>query len=453
MLEKFKSAIAKNNLWNNNTRLVVACSGGIDSMTLCDLLLTNNQSFSIAHCNFKLRGKESDKDEQFVREYAKENNLTYYATEFKTNDLAKENKQSIQLTARNLRYDWLEKIRKQDGAHFILTAHHLDDQVETMFANIINGTGIKGLHGMLVKQGKIVRPLLEISKDEIESYSKENSIIYREDASNLEDKYQRNFIRHHISPLFKNVNIQYKNNFSNLAKRILDYEYLSKLSIDKIKNKQLINNELYSYISIFFLKNHKAKSTVIYELFSPYGFGIEECKSIEKYLEAPQSGKQFLSDSHRILVDRKRLIIARREAKEFPVQYYDQIPNQILFGGFKIYVNTVPIEKLNVKSSSRYAYFDIDKIEFPLSIRQRKEGDYFYPFGLTKPHSDKVGKKNISKYFKDEKFNAIEKEHTPILFSGEKCIWLVGERIDDRFKVTEQTKNVLKMKIITSPIQ
>lgn len=445
MISKIQKYIAQNNLFNSGTPVLVACSGGVDSMVLCDVLLKLNYKIAIAHCNFQLRGKESDADEKFISDYAIQHHLPFHVVKFNTKDFKEGKTISTQMAARALRYGWFERIRKENGYHCIATAHHLDDQLETILLNITKGTGIKGLTGMSAKNGFIVRPFLEITKQEILDYATENKITFREDSSNASDDYQRNLIRHQVVPQLQKINPSLPLTSMQFLNRMNEYENLVEAQLSSVKKKCYSEKDGIAEIKMGFIKVHPAGQTILFHLLKEFGFNSDV---VQNMLDVNESGKQFFSDTHRMVMDRKSLFIVPKNIERENYLSFDKIPNQIIFNNYKIQCSLVPIQELNIKSSNRYAYFDADKIEFPLMMRYYKEGDYFYPFGMSKPKTPgKVGKKKLSKYFKDEKFSLLDKENTAVLFCGEKLIWLVGHRIDDRYKVTKKTKTVLKFMI------
>lgn len=444
VLDKINTFIQKHNLCNSGTPMLVACSGGIDSMVLLDVLLKLNYSFAVAHCNFKLRGTESDDEMKFVADFCTRNNIRFFAQEFDTLHYKKENKISTQIAARQLRYEWFEKIRKENHFHCIVTAHHADDQLETILLNFTKGTGVNGLVGMKPKNNFIIRPMLAITKAEIMDFALANKIEYREDSSNSSNDYQRNKVRHNIIPVLKDINPNISAQINDFSNRMLDVATLLELQIEQIKKKCYTEKEGIIRIKINYIKNHISKNTIIYYMLKDFGFSNDVMYNV---LYNSQTSAQFFSTTHRMILDRKELIVTSVEQDKMSTLFFEKIPNKIQFNNAKIECKLVPIEKLSLKENKQYAYFDADKIEFPLLIRYLKNADYFYPFGMKKSaKNDKVGKKKITKYFRDLKLNLLEKEKTPIIFSNEKALWLVGHCIDDRFKITSNTKFVLKMK-------
>lgn len=454
MLNKIEEYIQRHRLFNMNYPILVACSGGRDSMFLVDVLQRLGYTFAIAHCNFRLRGEESDGDAEFVRLAAKRFGCDLFSQDFDTLDYAKEKHISIQEAARELRYHWLEEMRKKNGFSCIVTAHHANDQAETVLIHLAQGSGIKGMQGILPKNRNIVRPMLSITRNEIDQYIKENSVSYREDSSNVQDKYRRNFIRHHIITALEQVNLQAVRNTADTAELCREAYILYEEAIRAIAKKALIKYEDYTKVYYRLLLQHTASRTLFYALLSPYGASPALAEEIRvDLISKVGNGAQYITNTHRIIVERNYLcIIAKDSDNGSPLLTFDKIPKQIHFGTYSIKVTVKPIAKVNMKATERYAYFDAATLKFPLRIRYQQTADYFYPIGMTKvgqPH--KIGKKKVSKYFKDEKFSTLQKETTPLLFSGDRLIWIVGNRIDDRHKVTDATKEVVQMLLLNNP--
>ncbi len=438
MINQFQDFIESNQLFSKNVPVLLAVSGGIDSVVLVNLFKTINQPFAITHCNFQLRGIESEKDEQFVKELASTLKVECFTERFSTKEVAKDEKISIQMAARQIRYNWFEEVRKKNGFHFIATAHHKDDSIETVLMNLIKGTGIRGLHGILPKQGKIIRPLLFSSKKEIRKYAEENKISFREDSSNRKSDYQRNFIRHKIIPILEEINPSFKESFDSSIKHFQDTEILYDFSITNFK-KKLLNQEGSGFsIDIPSLINTPAPKTILFELLKSFGF---EEKTIEKifYSLISESGKEFLSNTHRIIKDRKKLFILEKEVSASIIYLIEEKKSQIipiLEGDIEI-----KIKKASSRNRTGLIELDADKIQFPLFLRQWKAGDYFYPAGM------KMKKKKLSNFFVDLKLPIHLKEKQLILQDKtDKIICVVGLRGDERFAITNSTKNYLSLK-------
>ncbi len=427
MKNRFLENIKKNHLFSTKDKLLVAISGGADSVALAILLNECNFPIVFAHCNFNLREDESDADEDFVRKLAKELEVECFVESFETEKFAKENKISIQMAARELRYSWLEKIRTKTNSKYIAVAHHKDDDIETYFINLIRGSGIRGFLGMKEKKNKIIRPILNLGRDEIESYLMFKNQEFRTDSSNTDTKYLRNNIRKHIIPIIKDVNPSFSNTFSN------ELEYMN----DVFKVFQnVINIEMKNIIlsitgDIILDKNNLLKSDnkkiLLREIIFPFGFTqidqiLNSCNDI--------SGKLFYSKSHKLLVDRDKIIISE-------IKNTEEISLEISENSQEI---TSPInlrlaisEDLNYHKNEGKANFDFDRIKFPIQIRRWEVGDYFHPIGMK-------GKKKLSDFFIDQKLSRFEKDKCFIMCSDDKIMWIIGHRMDDRFKITNKTK-------------
>ncbi|MDG2058652.1 MAG: tRNA lysidine(34) synthetase TilS [Flavobacteriales bacterium] len=427
MKNRFLENIKKNNLFSKEDKLIVAISGGADSVALAILLNECNFPIIFAHCNFNLREDESDADEDFVRKLAKELEIECFVESFETEKFAKENKISIQMAARELRYSWLEKIRIKTDSKYIAVAHHKDDDIETYFINLIRGSGIRGFLGMKEKKNKIIRPLLNLRRDEIESYLMLKNQEFRTDSSNTDTKYLRNNIRKHIIPIIKDVNPSFSNTFSNELEYMNDvFKVFQNVINDEVKHIVLSRID-----DIILDKNNLLKSAnkkiLLRELIFPFGFSqteqiLNSCNDI--------AGKIFYSKSHRLLVDRNKIIISELKNKEEICLEISENSDEI---NFPINLRFAISEELDYHKSEGKATFDFDRIKFPIQIRKWKEGDYFHPIGMK-------GKKKLSDFFIDEKLSRFEKEKCFIMCSDEKIMWIIGHRMDDRFKITNKTK-------------
>ena len=438
MINQFQDFIESNQLFSKNVPVLLAVSGGIDSVVLVNLFKTINQPFAITHCNFQLRGIESEKDEQFVKELASTLKVECFTEQFSTKEVAKDEKISIQMAARQIRYNWFEEVRKKNGFHFIATAHHKDDSIETVLMNLIKGTGIRGLHGILPKQGKIIRPLLFTGKDELKKYAEENKIVFREDSSNKKTNYQRNLIRHKVIQLLEEINPSFKNSFDSSIKHFNDVEALYDFSIHNFKKKLLKKEKNNLSVDIPALLASPSPQTILFELLQQFGF---EEKSIEQIFHSlkSESGKEFISSTHRIIKDRKKLFIVENENTDSQVWVIDKKNSQTINAG------VCEIEFIIKDASSRkrngLLELDANKISFPLVLRTWKSGDYFYPSGM------KMKKKKLSNFFVDLKIPLHEKEKQLVLQdTADKIICVVGLRGDERFAITTATKNYLSIK-------
>lgn len=432
MLTKFQNHIEQNFSQLKDNKLLLAVSGGIDSMVLLDLFQQLNYDIAIAHCNFQLRGMESDADELFVKSEAEKFSIPNYIIRFDTENYSKENKLSIQLAARKLRYDWFQEIISL-GFDYVLTAHHLDDNVETFLINFIRGTGLEGLTGIPAQNANIVRPMLPFSREEIDNYAKANNIQWREDSSNASDKYFRNKLRHDIVPILKELNTGFLDSFQNTLDHLKQVESLvndaSKLVYEKVVEEKENRLEIHLKPLLEF-QNYKA---YLYQWLKEYGFSA--WNDIYDLVEA-QSGKQVFSETHILLKDREKLILSERKSTDkSEVFFIESIESKV-----NIPLKLRFCKAVNIfETDSNCIFVDESKLKFPLTIRKWKEGDYFYPSGMN-------GKKKLSKYFKDEKYSLLDKENQWLLCSEDQIVWVIGKRADNRYIAHETTtQNSIKI--------
>ncbi len=436
MLESFLKYIKEQKLIDPSDKILLAVSGGVDSVVLCKLLHQAKIKFAIAHCNFTLRGEESDEDELFVEGLAEQYNVAFHSISFDTNSFAKKNKLSVQVAARELRYKWFDEIKTQFNFTLIATAHHQDDSIETFFINLLRGSGIRGLHGILPKQGDIIRPLLFVNKVEIETFAKKNKLKFRRDSSNNTDKYLRNKIRHKLIPLLNTINPSANKNIADTIENLREVEAIYLKSIEKKKLKIVEEKNGLVKISIKELEKLKPLSAYLFEYLYPLGFNSKMIDDILESLNS-ESGKQFFSGTHRLIKDRNYLIISTNE-KIIDSKNINIIVSQkeIKVGSNKIvFKKMLHSKKVDLKVSKDIAQIDFEKLKFPLQLRKWEHGDTFHPIGMK-------GKKKLSDFFIDQKFSLIEKENTMVLISDNKIVWIVGHRIDDRFKITDKTKQI-----------
>lgn len=414
-------------------RLLVACSGGLDSVVLTYLLAKSGYDITLVHCNFSLRGNESDSDSKFVIQLAKQLQLPVYTEVFETEAYANERGISTQMAARELRYRWFDELSKQLGLDYILTAHHLDDSLETTLINFSRGTGLRGLTGIPALSGKLVRPLLVFSREMILNYAEKNKLSWREDSSNAINKYLRNSLRNEVIPKWKENVPALLKNFETTrqhleSSRELVEDYLALLF------HYLAEETPSGYrFSVQKLKTLPHSNLVLYELFSPLGF--LEIDDLQQLLSA-QTGKKLYSSTHILLKDRSFLIlevIPKTPAGPYSIAKHT---NEIF--------EPLPLQFEHVselgESSENVIFVDLDLLQYPLILRKWNEGDAFYPFGMT-------GKKKISKFFKDEKLSLLEKQKVWLLCTSDRIMWVVGLRADNRFKVSNKTKQILKIQL------
>ena len=449
MLKQFQLYINRYNLIAEGDRLVLALSGGIDSMVLADLLLKMKVDFAVAHCNFHLRGKESDGDERFVREYAEKSGIQCYVKNFDTEQYAAEQGVSIEMAARDLRYAWFEKLRQQLGYDKIAVAHHADDQAETFFINLLRGAGLRGLKGMQPQNGLIIRPLLWASREQIRKYAVENHIVWREDHTNVESVYLRNRIRNQLLPVFDELQPEarqglykslehlasenelyralLKEKLAQIVERDGDVQRLPYSKLVKTKVPEPVEGPTYSF-------------QLLFEWLRQYGFNTDQCHFIYDSI-GTGIGNQYCSPTHYVVIGRDELQLSEIKEKtddEIQIQIGVEeilLPVHLQFSKLERTVDFI------INKSSEMAQLDFDKMKFPLTLRHWRHGDRFHPLGMK-------GSKLLSDFFVDLKFTEYQKQNVWLLVSADgDILWVVGYRIDDRYKIGEKTRAVFECKM------
>ena len=436
MLQEFHNHIELVFPFLKEKRLLIALSGGLDSVVLTHLCKVVGLNISLAHCNFNLRGEESDADEEFVISLADDLNLEVFVQNFSTQDYAETHKLSIQMAARELRYDWFHDLAENLKFDYILTAHHADDNLETLLINLIRGTGISGLMGIPEINGKTIRALLPFSREELEQYAQKNGLDWREDSSNTSNKYVRNKIRHQVVPILKEINPELLNSLKTTLENLKDTADIVEESLNAVAKRAIVDlNQDYIIFKISEFKKVNNPKAYLYEMFKDYGF--TEWGDMVALLDA-QSGKQLLSETHSLLKDREHLILSKINNPDFvtvEIGGIESIREDINILDGKL--NFTEVETMD-KLGKDVIYINKHKLKFPLSVRKWKEGDVFYPFGMK-------GKKKLSKYFKDEKMSLFDKDRALLLCSQDDIIWVIGRRADERFKVDDGTEILLKI--------
>lgn len=437
MKEDLANYIKQNKLFGKQDKLLLAISAGADSVALSHLLKELGYNISLVHCNFGLRNEQSDADEFFIAELAKKWDVNCFTKKFKTKAFAKQKKISIQMAARELRYNWFEQIRAENKFDFVVTAHHKDDDLETFFINLIRGTSIKGLLGISSKTAKVIRPLLFAKKQDIYDYLQQNKIQFREDGSNKEEKYLRNKIRLKLMPLLQEMNPSISETIMN------EKDYLSGVSdiyfsaIETARSRVVKQEKDFFTISIEQLKKLDVIEPYFYEFLKPFGFA-----NVSDILQAiqGQSGKQFYSATYRLTIDRKQIIIQKNTESEKVSISIIETDTQIEFPlKLKLEVSNNP----TIKKDQNIAVFDYQKLQFPLILRRWEKGDFFTPIGMK-------GKKKLSDFFIDNKIPIPDKENIWVLTSATEIIWVLGHRIADKFKVVETTKKAYIAQLLKS---
>lgn len=413
----------------------MAVSGGVDSIVLAHLCLTSQLPFAIAHCNFNLRGDESLRDKEFVENLAGNLQIPFYVKDFDTKAYMINTGKSVQVSARELRYEWFDEVAEKENYRFIATGHHAADNAETVLMHLFRGSGIKGLRGMLPVQGNIIRPLLAAPKEWIEIYAKEHQLNWVEDSSNSTDKYTRNYIRHHALPAIKQAIPNSDAGFRKSINLLAEAEILYNEAIASHKKKlvETIGNEI--HIPVLKLAKLPAAKTILYEIISSYGFSASQLDDAFDLLKA-ESGKYVASASHRIIRNRAWLIIAPQQSVEATNILIDASNQPITFREGILELKTISAKEVQLTDDTNTAFLDATDISFPLLLRPWKTGDYFYPLGMRK-------KKKLSRFFTDRKLSKTDKEKIWVIEGEKKIIWVIGQRIDDRFKIESKTAEVL----------
>ena len=434
MLIKFQNHIEQNFPQLKDKKLLLAVSGGIDSMVLMHLFQQLNYDIAIAHCNFQLRGKESDGDEMLVKEICQDGYIPYFIESFDTEKYSRDNKLSIQLAARKLRYDWFQELLSENQLDYLVTAHHLDDTIETFLINFIRGTGLEGLTGIPAENGKIIRPLLPFSREEIEHYATENKVQWREDSSNASDKYVRNKLRHNIVPTLKELNTGFLESFQNTLYHLQQAKSLVEDATHLVYERVVAKSEQQLKIDLELLLQYPNYKAYLYQWLKEYGFTSWD--DIYDLVQA-QSGKQVFSETHILLKDRTILqLYPKIKLDEQTIYKIEKEQTNLNFPLNLSFSKAVNIS-LNV---NRIIFVDVDKVQFPLELRKWHKGDYFYPAGMN-------GKKKLSKYFKDEKYSLLDKENQWLLCSNDQIVWVIGKRADNRYIAHESTQQILKIEL------
>jgi len=435
MLDDFLTYIREQSLFQKDERILLAVSGGIDSVVLTHLFHKAKYQFDIAHCNFSLR-EEAGHDQTFVKDMASEYGASFRTINFDTNQYASEKKVSIQMAARELRYEWFASLIEEHSYKYICTAHHHSDSIETVLFNISKGTGVSGIRGIQSKNGNIIRPLLFATKNEIEKYAKENHIEWREDTSNASDKYHRNYIRHHVLPNFEHINPSFEKTTKTTLDRLKDAEDIVLSAVDSAKRLYYRLQGVNHYFELDKINQLGGCTTILHQLTKPFGFNYVQSQDIIK--RSAETGKTFLSGSHQANIDRKQLIIS-------PLQYENNSAPILIVEGVKtLSVDDIilDIEECEIPESigndQDIGLFDLTKLSFPLTVRTWQQGDKFYPLGMTQ-------QKKLSDFLIDSKVPLNFKDNIKVITSKDQIIWVIGHRIDNRFKIDQHTANVLKI--------
>jgi tRNA(Ile)-lysidine synthase len=438
MIDEFKKFSSENNLIRGDDKILLAVSGGIDSMVMAHLFHKLNYKTGIAHCNFSLRGTESDKDEEMVRQFAYKNSIPFYSTRFETKAYAKNNRLSVQMAARDLRYNWFEEVRLNNGYDSIAVAHNLNDNIETLLINLIRGTGLTGMTGMRPVSNKLIRPLLFATRKDIDIYCSQNKIDYREDQSNADTRYTRNKIRLLVIPVLKEINPSIEITLNETAERFSGLNEIVSEYISRLRESISEEKEHFIAFSISHLKTYLHNKALLFELFRPFGITNVLITDLIKVIEG-KTGGQIITDTHRIMKNRREILVSDEKTAGDTVYTIKNVLDFCIFPGISSARLVRITNSFEIPSDPHTACIDSEKVSFPLIIRKWKAGDHFFPLGMKL-------KKKLSDYFIDNKYSRFDKENIFVLESAGKIVWIIGIRIDDRFRITDSTKKGLLLK-------
>ncbi|MFA7081073.1 MAG: tRNA lysidine(34) synthetase TilS [Bacteroidales bacterium] len=439
MVKEFQSFVENNNLFEKDEVILLAISGGVDSMALCDLFQKSNYKFVVAHCNFHLRGDESNRDENFVVNYCKKHNLKLHLKDFDTYGYMEENGKSLEMAARELRYDWFYELLEENNYAYIATGHHGDDSIETFFINLLRGTGIAGLHGILQKVNRVIHPLLFTNRNSILRYQKLNNLEFVEDSTNATVQYTRNKIRHELIPLFKEISPNFQKTILKEIDIFKETEEVFRTLINKAKEEIIEIEHNIIKIPIGKIKTLKPINIYMFELLTEYNFNPSTINSIKDSLDET-SGKQFFSETHRLVKDREYLLITEN-VRDSNAEYKIEEGQTSLKVPINLQIEVLrDLNFIHIPKTKDIAMFDEGKLQYPLILRKWKNGDSFHPYGLH-------GEKKISTFYKDLKYSIIDKENQWLLCSGDDIVWVVGQRIDERYKITDKTKTIYRLEL------
>lgn len=439
MIEEFRKYISGNQLFSPDEKILLGVSGGIDSMVMFHLFLRCGYEFGIAHCNFNLRGAESDEDELFVRNNAERHNIPFHVNSFNTTTYASENGVSIQMAARELRYSWFEEIRKKEGYTVISLAHNLNDNIETFIINLVRGSGITGFAGIRPRSENLVRPLLFATRADISEYCEKYEVSYREDSSNIDTKYVRNKIRHLVVPVLKEINPSFENTIDETIARSAEISEIYLRHITGIKNTLLSETATGLTVKIADIAELSPLNTIIYELFREYGLSRSMIPEFIK-LTKSRSGSQLLTPTHRFIRNRGEILISRT-LPENQTRIVCSSIEELLSAGLPAQISIESCrEGFLLPQEKNSTCLSLNKLKFPVTIRNWQPGDTFYPLGMNR-------KKKLSDFFIDNKFSVPEKEAALIMESDGEIASILGIRTDNRFRITKSTTRCLIVKI------
>ncbi len=440
LLEEFEKYVAQNELFGHDDKILLTVSGGVDSMVMMSLFAASGYRFGVAHCNFQLRGQESDEDEALVAEQARRYGVELFNRRFDTQGEMERTGESMEMAARRLRYTWFRSLCDEHGYNVIAIAHHINDSIETFFINMLRGTGLRGLTGISVQAGRIVRPLMFATRKDILDYATAHRIPYREDSSNRSTKYLRNKVRLGIVPMLREINPQFTTVMRRNISRLTDAQTFIDRSVELIRRDAMTEQGGLYTLHVDRIDASLPLGYVVYEILnSMFGFKGDTVDALCHALQQNNTGRRFYSREWVATIDRGRIVIGRIADEDTCMTQVEQGVLRSYCGSSVLHYEYCDIDMIDsVTTPDNVALVDADKLRFPLTLRRWQQGDWFVPFGMS-------GRKKVSDFLIDAKVSMAEKSRQFVLLSGDDVVWLVGRRADDRFRLTRQIENVLKI--------
>ena len=440
LLEAFQRYVAENDLATHDDRILLTVSGGVDSMVMLSLFTRSGYSVGVAHCNFQLRGAESEEDEVLVEEEAKKYGVEFYNKRFETTAEMERTGESMEMAARRLRYAWFDTLSRGQGYTAVAIAHHADDSIETFFINLLRGTGLRGLTGISTQVGRIIRPLMFASRKEILEYAVANRIPFREDSSNRSTKYLRNKIRLGLIPRIREINPKFTDLMRRNIERLTDTQLFIEAAVAHMREEVVTQADGIATIHVERIEAAYPRNFAVYELLSSqYGFKGDVCDALCRALSEAATGRRFYAREYVATVDRGRILVERIAPGDACEVTVEQGTQRSYCGNMVLYFEACDIDDIRAYDvPEQVALLDADLLRYPLRLRRWREGDTFIPFGME-------GRKKVSDYLIDRKVSLPEKQRQFVLLSGDEIVWLVGRRIDDRYRLTDRTENVLRI--------
>ena len=440
LLDSFQRYIDENDLATHDDKILLTVSGGVDSMVMLSLFTRCGYRVGVAHCNFQLRGAESDEDEVLVEDEAKKHGAAFYNRRFETRAEMERTGESMEMAARRLRYAWFDALSREHGYTAIAIAHHADDSIETFFINLLRGTGLRGLTGISTQVGKVIRPLLFASRKEILEYAVQNRIPFREDSSNRSTKYLRNKIRLGLIPRIREINPKFTDLMRRNIERLTDTQLFIEAAVAHMREEVVTQADGIATIHVERIEAAYPRNFAVYELLSSqYGFKGDVCDALCRALSEAATGRRFYAREYVATVDRGRILVERIAPGDACEVTVEQGTQRSYCGNMVLYFEACDIDDIRAYDvPEQVALLDADLLRYPLRLRRWREGDTFIPFGME-------GRKKVSDYLIDRKVSLPEKQRQFVLLSGDEIVWLVGRRIDDRYRLTDRTENVLRI--------